>query len=51
MCFVKFPHETLAYLKNNTLDNDTHNKTLKKICESLRGNKEAKVLIKSMRRK
>ncbi len=51
MCFVKFPHETLAYLKNNTLDKETYNKTLQKIGESLRVNKETKAMIKSMKRK
>ncbi len=51
MCFVKFPHETLTYLKTNNLDNETHNKTLQKICESLRVDKETKAMIKAMRRK
>ncbi len=51
MCFVKFPHETLAYLKNNNLDNETYSKTLQKIGESLRVDKETKAMIKAMRRK
>ncbi len=51
ICFVKFPDETLAYLKNNNLDNDTYNKALQKICESLRVSKETKIIIKSMKRK
>ncbi len=51
MCFVKFPNETLAYLKSNNLDKETYNKTLQKICESLRVDKETKAKIKAMRRK
>ncbi len=51
ICFVKFPAETLAYLKNNNLGNATYNKALQKICESLRVSKETKSMIKTMRRK
>ncbi len=51
MCFVKFPDVTLAYLKNNKLDNETFNKTLQKINESLRVDKESKAMIKAMKRK
>lgn len=50
MCFVKFPEKTMPYLKNNQLDDDTYNKALQKIRESLRVDKETKELIKSMKR-
>ncbi len=51
ICYVKFPSKTMEYIKNNTLDNFTYNKALQKITESLRIDKETKVLIRSMKRK
>ncbi len=51
ICFVKFPQETLLFLKNNTLDKDTFNKTLQKICTSLRVDKDTKTMMKAMKRK
>lgn len=51
VCYVKFPERTMAYLKDNSLDDFTYNKALSKICESLRVGKEDKKIIKSMRRK
>lgn len=50
MCYVKFEDITLEYLNNNNLDDFTYNKSLQKICESLKIDKERKVLIKSMKR-
>ena len=50
MCFVKFEGKTMSYLKHNNLDDFTYNKSLQKICESLRVNKDTKILIKSMKR-
>ena len=50
MCFVKFEEKTMLYLKNNNLDDFTYNKSLQKICESLRVDKETKASIKSMKR-
>lgn len=50
MCFVKFEEKTMAYLKDNSLDDFTYNKSLQKICESLRIDKNTKKLIKSMKR-
>jgi len=51
ICYVKFPEPTMAYLKNNTLDDVTYNKALQKITESYRVDQETKVLIRSMKRK
>lgn len=51
ICYVKFPERTMEYLKNNTLDNFTYNKTLQKITESLKVDKETKIIIRSMKRK
>ncbi len=50
ICYVKFEDITLEYLNNNNLDNFTYNKSLQKICESLKVDKERKFLIKSMKR-
>ena len=38
------------YLKKNNLDDWTYNKSLQKICESLRVSKETKKVIKAMKR-
>ena len=50
MCFIKFEEKTMAYLKDNSLDDFTYNKSLQKICESLRVDKKTKELIQSMKR-
>ena len=50
LCFVKFEEKTMNYLKNNKLDDFTYNKSLQKICESLRVDKDTKAIIKSMKR-
>lgn len=49
--FVKFEELTLEYLKNNNLDEYTYNKSLQKICESLKVDKDTKDVIRSMKRK
>lgn len=51
MYYVKLPDKTMIYLKNNNLDDFTYNKTLQKIIESLKVDKETKNLIRSMKRK
>ena len=50
VCFVKFPELTMNYLKQNTLDDFTYNKTLQKITESYRVDAETKTLIRQMKR-
>lgn len=50
MCFIKFPEETMRYLNNNEMDKETYNKSLQKIRESLKVDKETKELIKRMKR-
>ena len=37
-------------IENNKLDDFTYNKSLQKICESLRVDKDMKAIIKSMKR-
>ena len=51
VCFVKFPEITYAYLKNNNLDNETQNKTIQKIRESLRVEESVKEDLKKLKRK
>ncbi len=49
-CFVKFPDKTMLYLKSNKLDDETYNKSLQKIRESLKVDKDMKAVIKTMKR-
>ncbi len=51
VCFVAFPKETMEYLWDNNLDDETYNKALQKIRESLKVDKYTKEIIKSMKRK
>ena len=51
VCYVKFEDKTLKYLNNNSLDDFTYNKSLQKITESIRVDKETKVKIRGMKRK
>lgn len=51
VCYVKFPELTLPYLNQNSLDDFTYNKALRKIAESLKVGRETKELIRSMKRK
>ena len=51
ICFVKFPEKTMEYLKDNNLDDFSYNKSLQKIMESLRVDKETKRIIRTMKRR
>lgn len=51
ICYVKFPEKTRAILENNTMDDFTHNKTIQKIRESYRVNKEEKESLRLLKRK
>ncbi len=48
--FVHSPQETYSYLKDNNLDDDTHNKALRKIIESRRVSDEDKKIIRALKR-
>jgi len=50
MCFVRQPERTLAYLRDNELDDFTYNKALQKIIESHQVDVETKQLIRGMKR-
>lgn len=51
IAYIKFPELTLAYLKENSLDDFTYNKALQKIIESRRVSQDDKVKIRKMKRK
>ena len=50
-CMAKFPEETIAFFRNNTLHNRTHNKAIQKSRESFRVSKEDKEIINALKRK
>ena len=50
VCFVKFPTQTIGFLKTESLDDFTHRKTIQKIRESYRVSAEQKRLILSLKR-
>lgn len=51
VCFVKYPEKTIKLLEQGSLDAFTHNKTIQKICESLRVSKESKNNLKKLKKK
>ncbi len=51
MYYVRLPELTLAYLKENRLDDFTYNKALQKITESLSVDQATKQMIRGMKRK
>ena len=48
--FIKYPDETMAYLKVSRLPRWTYNKTISKICDSYRVDSEMKAVLKKMRK-
>ena len=50
MCYVNQQTVTIPFLRDNKLDDFTFNKSLQKICESLKPSAEEKTVIKSMKR-
>lgn len=51
ICYVKYPKETLNYLKHTKIDDVTFNKAISKICDSFRVTKEDKIILKKMKKK
>ena len=51
ICYVNYPEITEKYLLKSKLDNWTYNKSIQKICESLRVDKETKTKLKTFKRK
>ena len=50
ICYIKYKDDTLTYLQNNKLDNFTYNKSIQKIIESTRINKDEKNKLKLLKR-
>lgn len=50
ICYIKYPSKTEQYLKKSKLDNWTYNKSIQKICESLKIDKETKIKLRKMKR-
>lgn len=51
ICYIKFPKKTYKYLKNSSLQDFIHNKTISKIIESFRVSKEDKEKLRLLKRK
>ena len=51
ICYIKYPNNTLIYIKNNQLDDFTHNKSIQKIRESYRVSNDDKKYLNSLKRK
>ncbi|MBQ7202052.1 DNA alkylation repair protein [Candidatus Saccharibacteria bacterium] len=49
-CFIKFPDETFSYMKTSSLEKWTFNKAISKISDSYRVEKDAKDLLKKLRK-
>lgn len=49
--YIKQKEKTLEYIKNNKLDDFTHNKAIQKIIESYRVSKEEKEFVKTLKRR
>ena len=50
ICYIKYPAKTEQYLKKSKLDSWTYNKSIQKICESLKIDKQTKEQLKLMKR-
>ncbi len=50
VCFVKKRDKTLEYLKKSKLSKQTFNKSIQKICESFKVDKQDKELLKAMKK-
>lgn len=50
ICYIKYRDKTLSFLKNNNLDDWTYNKTIQKIIESARIEKQEKINLKKLKR-
>ena len=50
ICYIKYPSNTLNYLKSANLDKFTYNKTISKICDSKRIEKKEKEKLKLLRK-
>ena len=51
ICFIKYRDKTMEYIKDNKLDNFTHNKAIQKIRESYRVDSRDKEILNKLKRK
>lgn len=51
ICYIKFPEQTGAFLKTDTMDDFTHNKSIQKIRESYRVSREEKDNLNQLKRR
>ena len=51
ICFIKYRDKTIEYIKNNKLDDFTHNKAISKIRDSYRVSAEDKVFLNKLKRR
>ena len=50
ICYIKYPKKTEKYLKKSNLNDWTYNKSIQKICESLKVDKKTKSQLKLMKK-
>ena len=50
ICYIKYPSETIKYLNKSSLDDWTFNKTISKIIDSKRCNKDQKAMLNHLKR-
>lgn len=50
ICFIKYPEQTLMYLKKSKLETQTFNRAIQKICESTAVSPTLKITIKRLKR-
>ena len=50
ICYIKYPSKTEQYLKKSNIDKWTYNKSIQKICESLKVDKRTKTKLKGMKK-
>lgn len=50
ICYIRFPAETVAFLRENSLDDFTQNKTIQKCRESRRISREEKKMLNKLKR-
>lgn len=51
VCFVKYPNQTETLLEKGILDKDTHNRSIQKILDSKRVNRDVKTRLKLLKKK
>jgi len=51
ICYIKYPNITIKYIKQNSLNKFTFNKTISKICDSYRVSCKEKQTLKNLKLK